>query len=392
MRQVVQKQGLSISRKLTADEYLDSRGAYVELIKEAVEDAKRRGASDIHFQPEKSDIRIRFRIDGKLVDWRVFSKNHQLGLTFEFKRFGNLSVALSGKEQNSRVSLGGLGLDFRVNSMPSLYGERIVFRLLDTGAIFDLERSNFHENDITALREVTKQRNGLILLSGPTGSGKSRTLHTILSQLNDVTRNIITFEDPVEYQFKGINHVQVSDKFSFSDGLRSAMRQDPDVILIGEIRDQESAELCLRASATGHLVFSTVHTNGALEVLDRLLNLGTEPFLTLNNLRYSISQRLLRVACDKCSVPASSGLIKSISKDLGIKIPYGHYVSGQKGGCKSCEGKSLGRLPVLEIAKQNDLKQYHKNTEFKLSHSIYDSFLEWARIGKVKLEDIYAIA
>ena len=234
------------------------------------------------------------RVFGDLMPYKRLSGRHQQGFVQEVKRVCNLSLAISNRPQDARLELRGMGLAIRASSLPALGGEKIVLRLLDTTLKFDLEATGLGNKSIMDLKDAVKEENGLILIVGATGSGKSRTLFSLLSELDWTKRNIVTLENPIEYSFTGITQIEVSKTLSFADGLRAVLRQDPDVILVGEIRDFETADLCFKAAATGHLVLSTLHANGPREAIKRLQNIGVEPYMIESNLRFVASQRLIK--------------------------------------------------------------------------------------------------
>jgi type II secretory ATPase GspE/PulE/Tfp pilus assembly ATPase PilB-like protein len=350
-------QGISILKRRTAEQHLNDSGPYACLLKDLVMEAKDKKASDIHIEPTENGVEFRIRMDGTIYLYKSIEFIHRESLLLEAKRVFGLSIGVSGRPQDGRVSLSSLRLDLRVSLLPTQYGEKIVLRLLDLDNTFELNQLGYLDNELAVLKSVTQFEDGVVIVSGPTGSGKSRTLYSILNELNPHKYNIVTIEDPIEYRLTGINQVQVNRKMSFSDVLRSCLRQDPDVILVGEIRDSETAKLCFQAAETGHLVFSTLHANGAVEVTERLRNLGVETINLETNLRLSIAQRLEQKLCPECS------LVETLSP-LKLKIKNEH-------GCSSCNGGIKGRVPLLEWASydvnnKNKILQLHQTlTESK---------------------------
>lgn len=271
----------------------------VKLVNSIVGQAIKMNASDIHIEPFESSVRVRYRIDGDLQEIMRFSIKSHMAIVTRVKIMGKMDIAERRIPQDGRVEteLEGKEIDMRISTLPTVYGEKIVIRLLDrNGFSFSKEDLGFEDRDLKVFNKIIKQPYGIILVTGPTGSGKSTTLYTILKDLNDEEKNIITVEDPVEYKLEGINQVQVSNKsgLTFANGLRSILRQDPDIIMIGEIRDSETAEIAVRASITGHLVLSTLHTNDTASTIARLIDMGIEPYLVSTSVIGIISQRLVK--------------------------------------------------------------------------------------------------
>jgi general secretion pathway protein E/type IV pilus assembly protein PilB len=267
------------------------------------------------------------------------------------KILSHLDIAEKRVPQDGRIKviLSGREVDIRVSIIPMLYGEAVVLRLLDCSSVLlGLDKIGMGPQDLAIFEEVIKQPHGIILVTGPTGSGKTTTLYASLAKINDIERKIVTIEDPIEYQLHGINQIQVSNKrgMSFGKGLRSILRHDPDVILVGEIRDLETAEIAVQASLTGHLVFSTLHTNDAPGALTRLVDMGVEPYLVASSLEAVLAQRLIRLICEDCKSPLPQEDIQALRKRYGDMIPETLY----KGtGCKVCQGTGyLGRIGIFE--------------------------------------------
>ena len=309
-------------------------------------------ASDIHFDPHEKQLHVRFRIDGDLRTETVYPKKIQSVMLTRLKVMSNLDITESRLPQDGRIkyTLRNRAYDFRVSTLPTMYGEKIVIRVLDSSqGLTDLTKLGFGERNEQAYRDMLKRPNGIILITGPTGSGKSSTLYASLKELNDETKNIITVEDPVEYQLDGINQVQVNSKvgLTFASGLRSILRQDPNIVMVGEIRDTETAEIAIRASLTGHLVLSTLHTNSAISSITRLVDMGVEPFLVAASTTGLVAQRLVRRVCRDCGqVEPVSKSERSLFDAEGVHID--HIVRGK--GCSSCNFTGYrGRLAIHEV-------------------------------------------
>lgn len=392
----------------TAEEKNDENGIHLESIKpmapypmlfrDCVLAARRLKASDIHLQPTSTGIDIRFRVLGDLFTWKHLSIEHRQSFINEIKRLTNLSIAVSGRAQDGRVSYKNWNLDLRVNLLPSQFGEKIVLRLLDLNQKFDMPTLGFDLKTLKDLTEALRFKNGLMVISGPTGSGKTTTLYTLLCSIDRFKKNIITLEDPIEYGIDGLTQVQVSPKLSFADSLRSVLRQDPDVILVGEIRDSETANLCLKASATGHLVLTTLHANNASEVVGRLLNLGVDDYMLRSCLRLSSAQRLIKKLCPQCSIPSDMPLRRKLEEhllQLKIEINPGPDLRIRNlKGCPKCIEGITGRVPVLEYMKSSEIKDYLSHLgkhEVRPTLSLKESCLRRAEKGEVDVTEIFEI-
>jgi type IV pilus assembly protein PilB len=332
----------------------------VKLVNLLVSQAVADRASDIHIEPNERDIRIRYRIDGVLHEVMRSPKNIQNGLISRLKIMADINIAERRIPQDGRVGLvvGGKAVDLRVATLPTVHGEKIVIRILDkSNALLRLEDLGFLESSYRSFEESFRKPYGTVLVTGPTGSGKSTTLYATLNIINDIGRNIITVEDPVEYRISGVNQVQVHNKagLTFASALRSILRTDPDVILIGEIRDRETAMIAMEAALTGHLVLSTLHTNDAPSALGRLVEMGVEPYLVASALDCVVAQRLARNLCDKCKeeyTPTKAeldeaGYPEAMQKE--IKKLY------RPVGCQHC-GKTgyRGRIGVYEVMPMSE--------------------------------------
>ncbi len=282
-----------------------TNGRIVRMVNQILEQALNTGASDIHLEPFEDSCKFRLRIDGQLHELPSPSKAVFIMIVSRFKILAKMDIAEKRIPQDGAIALRTKDkrIDLRVNTVPTVYGEKMVMRILDKAAIpLDLMKLGLDERQATDLIESIQMPHGLALVTGPTGSGKSTTLYSCLNLLNEPKTNICTVEDPVEYKFKGMNQVQVKTQvgLTFSSALRAFLRQDPDVIMVGEVRDQETAEICLRAALTGHFVLSTIHTNDALSAVTRLMDMGIEPFLLSCTLRVLEAQRLVRRLCPHC--------------------------------------------------------------------------------------------
>lgn len=324
----------------------------IRLVNQIIANAVAERASDIHFDPQERDFRVRYRIDGVLQTRRTLPKHMQNVITARIKIMANLNIAESRLPQDGRIktTINYKNVDIRVSTLPTVYGEKIVMRILDLSfALNRLEKVGFSENNLNTFRKMLEKPNGIILITGPTGSGKSSTLYAALNEKNTENVNIITIEDPVEYRIEGINQIQVNENIglTFASGLRSILRQDPDIIMVGEIRDTETAEVAIRASLTGHLVLSTLHTNSAVEGLSRLMDMGIEPFLISSSLLGIVAQRLIRIVCRDCAaeVPATERE-KEIFASRGLSIE-----TIRRGrGCPSCNKSGYrGRTAIHEV-------------------------------------------
>lgn len=326
----------------------------IKLVNHILVQAVKRGASDIHVEPFEKEIRVRYRIDGVMYGAFNPPKRAQSALLSRIKIMANLNIAEKRIPQDGRIEIkvADKAIDIRVSVLPTQFGERVVMRLLDKSRTFgQLKDLGFSKRDYEVIERNVAKPNGIIFVSGPTGSGKTSTLYSVLGQLNKPEVNIITVEDPVEYQMKGIGQVQVREKIglSFAATLRSILRQDPDIIMIGEIRDQETAQIAIQAALTGHLVLSTIHTNNAPATITRLIDMGIEPFLIASSVICIIAQRLVRTLCNSCKQPykpsaeelRSIGITEAQAKDITFYKPV---------GCEDCMNTGYkGRAAIFEI-------------------------------------------
>ena len=276
-----------------------------EIVNEIIYIAAKNGASDIHFDPTETSIRVRFRMDGMLVDYTMIPENIRKNLIARLKIISGMDITESRLPQDGaiKMTIKDISLDMRVSSLPTNEGEKIVIRILDYSASLNgLESLGFSPDNLVKIKELIKEPNGIILVTGATGSGKSTTVYSLLQLLNKPEVNLVTVEDPVEMNIKGINQIQVNSEIglTFAEVLRSILRQDPDIIMIGEIRDDETAKIAVRASITGHLVLSTLHTNNALNTIERLRDMDVETYLLASSLNGIVSQKLARRICPHC--------------------------------------------------------------------------------------------
>lgn len=343
---------IATSETLDETRVADDDSPVVRLVNQIIDNALVQRASDIHFDPQETELRVRYRVDGILRTERSLPKHMQNVIIARIKIMANLNITETRLPQDGRIktTINFKPVDIRVSSLPTIYGEKIVMRLLDlSNTLNRIDKIGFSETNLEKFTDMLKRPNGIILITGPTGSGKSSTLYATLNELNSDDVNIITVEDPVEYQMEGVNQIQVNENIglTFANGLRSILRQDPDIVMIGEIRDTETAEVATRASLTGHLVLSTLHTNSSIEALSRLIDMGIEPFLISSSILGVVAQRLVRRVCRDCgqTVPATERE-QQIFSSRGLTIETvrrGH-------GCPSCNMTGYrGRMAIHEV-------------------------------------------
>ena len=331
----------------------------VRFVNQVLTEAIELRATDVHIEPFEDTLRVRYRIDGVLQEASVASevKQFQAAIVSRLKILSKLDIAEKRVPQDGRIKIliADHEIDVRVSVIPMLYGEAVVLRLLDRSSVLlGLDKLGMSERDLKVTETILERPHGIILVTGPTGSGKTTSLYAGLSQINDIQRKIITIEDPIEYQLHGINQIQVSRKagLTFASGLRSILRHDPDVILVGEIRDVETAEIAIPASLTGHLVFSTLHTNDAPTALTRLVDMGIEPYLVASSLEAVVAQRLVRVICPECKEELTGTELQRLQLRYGDKLPERLY-KGQ--GCRRCQGTGYrGRMGIFEMMVVTD--------------------------------------
>ena len=327
----------------------------VRLVDALLTDAVKRDASDVHFEPEASFLRIRYRIDGILRQIRALHKSYWAAMAVRIKVMSGMNIAETRAPQDGRISINisGRAVDFRVAAQPTLHGENIVLRILDRQkGIVPLDGLGLDDYQLDLLKLMVARPEGIILVTGPTGSGKTTTLYSVLNHINDEGVNIMTLEDPVEYPMQMIRQTSVAEsaKLDFANGIRSMMRQDPDIIFVGEIRDADTAEMAFRAAMTGHQVYSTLHTNSALGAIPRLLDIGVLPDIMAGNIIGIVAQRLVRRLCRNCRkpYPAEAHECKLLGRDAGRPPP----VIYRAAGCEQCEYQGYrGRIAIMELLR-----------------------------------------
>ncbi len=388
------------------------KGSLIEIAEEApviklvnilINNAVKNRVSDIHIEPDAEILRIRYRIDGILHEEYSLPKKLQNAVISRIKILSDIDIAESRRPQDGKISvkLENKDLDIRVSTFPTVHGENVVMRLLDRSSILlGLKDLGFTQDNLNIFSKMIQQPNGIILVTGPTGSGKTTTLYSALSTISTMEKNIITIEDPVEYELALIRQTQVNVKadVTFANGLRSILRQDPDVIMVGEIRDKETAEVAIQASLTGHLVFSTLHTNDAPSSLTRLIDMGLEPFLISSSLILIVAQRLVRQVCPKCKEDHSPS--PAALKDLGLDVAT-KFFHGK--GCPACKNSGFtGRIGIFEVLIINEA--IRKMIEAKSSADVIrkkaielgmktlrEDGLEKAKQGVTTLEEILRV-
>lgn len=379
-------------------------GRIVRLVNQILEQALRAEASDIHIEPFEDSCAIRIRVDGSLRELTPPARSQFVSIVSRFKILAKMDIAEKRVPQDGAIALktGEKRIDLRVSTVPTVYGEKIVMRILDKGAIpIELTGLGFDERQSKDLIESIQMPHGLMLVTGPTGSGKSTTLYACLNKLNEPGVNLCTVEDPVEYKFKGINQVQVKAQvgLTFAGALRAFLRQDPDVIMVGEVRDPETAGICLRAALTGHFVLSTIHTNDSLSAVNRLVDMDIEPFLLASTLRVLEAQRLIRRLCKECKQPFECDA--ATAKAHGFEVGQELY---RPKGCEYCRGNGYkGRIGVFEVVRITprmanliqtrtplpELRAAAREEGMKL---LLDSGMDKVRAGLTSLEEVLTVA
>ncbi len=359
-------------------------------------------ASDIHIEPQLNQISIRFRIDGALQPVDPPAPHLMLAFISRIKILAKMDIAEKRLPQDGgfAVKLGGRNIDLRVSTIPVVYGEKVVIRLLDKSSLsLDFKEIGLEGRALEDLEFGMASAYGLVFITGPTGSGKSTTLYAVLNRLKNPAKNIVTIEDPVEYKMEGINQVQAKPPIglTFAAGLRAFLRQDPDIIMVGEVRDLDTAEICVRAALTGHLVLSTLHTNDAASAITRLIDLGIEPFLLSPSLVLVIAQRLIRKLCADCRQPHPP--LASLQEK--VKLPAGHYFRAK--GCPACRNSGYqGRIGIFEVmktgeevrelvargARVEEIKEAARNQGMK---TLLESGLDKAAAGLTSLEEVFGV-
>ena len=326
----------------------------ISIVNSLIQQAVRDRASDIHIEPQEDNLRVRFRVDGVMREIISFPKNTHAPILSRIKIMGDMDIAEKRLPQDGRINIQEKGrqIDIRVSTLPTILGEKVVMRILDKSAMtIALDELGFSERNFELYKDMITKSYGCVLVTGPTGSGKSTTLYSTLMHVNAPTKNIITVEDPVEYRIGGVNQVAVNNKagLTFASGLRTILRQDPNIIMVGEVRDKETAEITINAALTGHLVFSTLHTNDSAGAITRLLDMGVEPFLVVSSVRGVIAQRLVRLICPHCKMEytpepySDERLYLGIGRDEPVKLWKGE-------GCSRCNFTGYtGRMAIHEV-------------------------------------------
>ena len=339
----------------------DSEAPIIRLVNSILSQAVHDRASDIHIEPFDRSLQVRYRIDGVLHEVLSPPKRFQSAITSRLKIMADLNIAERRLPQDGRITVRvrNREIDIRVSVVPTAFGERLVLRLLDkTGTMLNLEDTGFSPDLLDVYSRLIRRSHGIILVTGPTGSGKTTTLYATLQRINSPEINIITVEDPIEYQLNGIGQIHINPKIdlTFASGLRSILRQDPDIIMVGEIRDRETAEIAIQASLTGHLVFSTLHTNDAASAVTRLLDMGIEPFLISSSVLAMMAQRLIRLLCTSCRepVPPDPETLLELGVTLDDCLQYGNQLYRPR-GCDVCHGTGYqGRTGAYELLIMDD--------------------------------------
>lgn len=380
----------------------------VKLVNAILTDAIKKAASDIHIEPYEKIFRVRFRIDGVLYEIMKPPPKLKNAITSRMKIMSDLDIAERRLPQDGRIKLklaNNREMDFRVNVLPTLFGEKVVLRLLDKSNLqLDMTKLGFEPAQLQDFKEAIDKPHGMVLVTGPTGSGKTTTLYSGLAELNKTTTNISTAEDPVEFNLAGINQAQMHEDigFNFAAALRAFLRQDPDVIMVGEIRDYETAEIAIKASLTGHLVLSTLHTNDAPSTINRLLNMGVEPFLVASSINLILAQRLARRICASCAEPID--INPEILVNIGIPASEARHVKVNQGrGCEKCANTGYkGRIALYEVMPmKEELREFVLNgasaTEIKREairlgmSSLRGSALKRLKEGITTIEEVLRV-
>ena len=367
-----------------------------DFLEELIFEAKNINASDIHIEIYEEDVRVRLRIDGQLIEKNHIKRDNYLELINQIKIKSNLDITEKRLPQDGRIEYEDF--DIRVSILPTHHGEKVVMRILGRDAShLNINKLGFEEEDVATYLEAVKKTNGIVLISGPTGSGKTTTLYATLKHLNNIKRNIVTVEDPIEYTLKGINQVQLKENIglTFTSALRSFLRQDPDIIMLGEIRDAQTAQMAIRASLTGHLVLSTIHTNSAIGTISRLVDMSVPAFLIAETINISVAQRLVRTLCSTCkreqgfnvdNLPGSFKVEKKLKTQFVAVGCDECYHTGYKGRQAIYEILPIDRN-VAEAIKKNTLEQ----SDFIKNKRLSDKAFDLLSRGVTSLEEIYPI-
>jgi len=388
------------------DQYSATDGPIIKLVNGILVTAINEGVSDIHIEPFENSLQVRYRLDGSLFKSKNFPVSIRNALTSRIKILAGLNIAERRVPQDGRIKLKmgkKTAVDFRVSTLPTLFGESTVLRILDKGALnVDLTKMGFETETFDALKRCIGRPYGLLLVTGPTGSGKTTTLYSVLNRLNKEDTKILTAEDPVEFNFKGINQVLVRDEvgMTFAAALKSFLRQDPDIIMVGEIRDHETAEIAIKAAMTGHLVFSTLHTNDCPSTIGRLVDIGIPPYMLASSVTMVLSQRLARKLCPKCRVEVNHYSPEELEQVGFHKDEIPELKLYGPGGCSECKGSGYkGRVGLYELMEVTEdvgkainaavpEDQLRKTAIQSGMHTLRDAALEKARQGVISVEEI----
>lgn len=380
------KQNKTVQKNKKEEKVDEENAPIMKFINTTIENAIRNKASDIHIEPEENELRIRFRIDGVLNENLTTSSDIVEPVVSRIKIMSGLDITEKRKPQDGRsfYTFEGKKVDLRISILPVSNGEKVVIRILDkSNFVVNKNFLGMTENEIKKYTHMIKKPHGIVLITGPTGSGKTTTLYSMLNELNDPYKNIVTVEDPIEFNFTGINQVQVNNGvgLNFAEGLRSILRQDPDVIMVGEIRDNETAEIAIRSALTGHLVLSTLHTNDSIGTISRLLDMGIEPFLIASTLNGIIAQRLVRKNCEHCKAPYKAS--DTEKKILGVKLDRNITIYKSK-GCNACNHSGYkGRTAVFEMLYLDS--DYKKAIEEEKSYSYLQSMAKQKKMSSLRV-------
>ena len=413
-KQVDELEDLAMEGGAIEDDFLadigeseDDEAPIIRLVNTLIFQAAKDKASDIHIEPFENEIAVRFRIDGVLYEIIKPPKRFHASIISRVKILAGLNIAEKRLPQDGRIRVKLLGkdLDIRTSVIPTAFGERVVMRLLDKSSVrLDLEELGLHTSQLSKLHKLINKKHGIILVTGPTGSGKTTTIYACLVRLNRPDRNILTVEDPIEYQLKGIGQMQVQPKINltFANGLRSFLRQDPDIIMVGEIRDLETADIAIHASLTGHLVLSTLHTNDAAGAVTRLLDMGIEPFLVSSSLMAVVAQRLVRVVCPVCREPHDPTPEELGEIGLTPERAAGRTIY-RAVGCPECQHRGYtGRIAIMEILtvseavrnlilKNASAGQIKQQAVAEKMESMRDDGARKVLDGKTTIEEVLAV-
>ena len=404
--EVVEEEKLDVG-EITVE---SKKAPIVKIVSLILNEALKRRASDIHIEPTEKDVRVRYRIDGALREALRLPKKNQNAIVARLKIMSKLDITENRVPQDGRfkIKFGTKGIDFRVSILPIAFGNKVVLRALDKSNLdVGLDKLGFSPGPLEAFKKALERPFGMILLTGPTGSGKSTTLYSIINKLNTPTRNIITIEDPVEYELEGITQIQVNPEIglTFASGLKSVLRQSPDIVMVGEIRDFETADIAIKASLTGQIVLSTLHTNDAIGAITRLIDMGVEPFLVSASLVLTAAQRLQRSICPRCkeAIDIPRPVLERVAgaKDVDKLMKRKPFYSGK--GCPHCNNTGyLGRTGVLEsltiddtlrdmIIRRASTEEISKYAASKGMITLRDSALENFAAGLTTMEEVLRI-